>query len=105
LQDFLNVYDQQLRAGRVAKAVRIAELRAWEAEEKAREAEEKAQEAEQRAVQAERPSAEMVTRERLFPETLFSETANSKPPFFSMSGERSSKASSSSRTARPETRA
>ncbi|KAJ7143328.1 hypothetical protein C8R43DRAFT_572418 [Mycena crocata] len=65
LQDFINVYDQQLESERVVQAVKAAEKRVREAEEQAREAE-------QRAVIAERGSVETVTRERLFPETLSS---------------------------------
>ncbi|KAJ7136092.1 hypothetical protein C8R44DRAFT_769668 [Mycena epipterygia] len=64
LQDFINVYNQQLESDRLAQAVRAANARVREAEELAREAE-------QRAEQAERPSAEEITR--LFPETVFSE--------------------------------
>ncbi|KAJ7484674.1 hypothetical protein FB451DRAFT_89453 [Mycena latifolia] len=63
LQDFINLYNQQLEADRIALAAQAAEARARVAEEQAREAE-------QRATQAERPSAEDVTRERFFPETI-----------------------------------
>ncbi|KAJ7660038.1 hypothetical protein B0H17DRAFT_1095457 [Mycena rosella] len=74
LQDFINVYNQQLEAERLAQTVRAAEKRVQMAEQQAREAEE-------RADRAERPSAEEVTRERLFPETILSEAgAAAEPP-------------------------
>lgn len=62
------MYNQQLEAERLAKTVRAAEARVQIAEQQAREAEE-------RADRAESLSAEEVTRERLFPETIISEAA------------------------------